>query len=129
MTGFIDDRDHAGGLTARAPTVSNTSGTIWECTAKEQWTIRQDSELCCANTQVQAETTHLDCWPPDCCSPPPTALLPLLVIFFDEVAFVADNGAIVAVLLFKTVLAVVLDIKGVVVPSGEEKRVVWSLAT
>jgi hypothetical protein len=62
---------------------------------------------------VQAETTYLDCWAPDCCcSPPPTALLPLLVIFLDEVAFVADAGAIVAVVLVESVLAVVLDMKG-----------------
>ena len=89
--------------------------------------IQQDSEtVLCAWHNRQAETTHLDCWPPDCCcSPPPTALLPLLVIFFDELALGADAGATVAVLLVEAVWAVVLDMKDVVVvlPRGERCRV------
>jgi hypothetical protein len=54
---------------------------------------------------MKAETTHF-CCPPGCS----TALLPLVVIFFDPLAFV-EIDCEVAVLLRVGVFAMMLDIK------------------
>jgi hypothetical protein len=62
--------------------------------------------MCWTITHVKAETTHF-CCPPTCS----TALLPLLVIFLDALAFV-EADCEVAVLLCVEMFAVVLDIKG-----------------
>lgn len=90
VTGLTDDRDHAEGLLIQESIVSNYSTGTCSRYTKQDSKPRTHARLLMWRSW---KTTHLFA----CCpSPPPAALLPLLVIFFDEIAFVA----LVAVLLF-----------------------------